>query len=217
MLYRDYSRPADAWIPNVYGGRENLEAVGFLRHLNAVVARALPRRHRRSPRNRRRGPASPRRCPTGWASPSNGTWAGCTTRCATSSTSRSIAPTTTTTSPSACSTPSRRNSSCRSRTTRSCYGKGSLLGKMPGDRWQRFANLRAYLGFMWAHPGKKLLFMGSEIAQEREWNHDAELDWPLLGDPMHAGIQRLVRRPQPALRRRAVAASARRRRRASAG
>ena len=72
------------------------------------------------------------------------------------------------------------------------YGKGSLLGKMPGDRWQSFANLRAYLGFMWAHPGKKLLFMGSEIAQAREWNHDAELDWPLLGDPAHAGIQRLV-------------------------
>jgi len=72
------------------------------------------------------------------------------------------------------------------------HGKGSLLGKMPGDRWQRFANLRAYLGFMWAHPGKKLLFMGCEIAQEREWNHDAEIDWPLLGDPAHAGVQRLV-------------------------
>jgi 1,4-alpha-glucan branching enzyme len=72
------------------------------------------------------------------------------------------------------------------------HGKGSLLGKMPGDRWQRFANLRAYLGFMWAHPGKKLLFMGCEIGQGREWNHDAEIDWPLLGDPMHAGVQRLV-------------------------
>jgi 1,4-alpha-glucan branching enzyme len=73
------------------------------------------------------------------------------------------------------------------------YGKGSLLAKMPGDRWQKFANLRAYLGFMWTHPGKKLLFMGSEIAQEREWNHDGEIDWHLLGDPAHAGIQRLVR------------------------
>jgi 1,4-alpha-glucan branching enzyme len=73
------------------------------------------------------------------------------------------------------------------------HGKRSLLGKMPGDHWQRFANLRAYLGFMFGHPGKKLLFMGDEFAQEREWNHDAALDWHLLGDAMHAGMQRLVR------------------------
>jgi len=72
------------------------------------------------------------------------------------------------------------------------HGKGSLLAKMPGDRWQKFANLRAYFGFMWAHPGKKLLFMGGELAQEREWNHDGEVDWFLLNDPAHAGIQRLV-------------------------
>ena len=73
------------------------------------------------------------------------------------------------------------------------HGKGSLLGKMPGDRWQKFAGLRAYLGFMWGHPGKKLLFMGGEFAQDREWNHDASLDWHLLADPSHAGMQRLVR------------------------
>jgi 1,4-alpha-glucan branching enzyme len=73
------------------------------------------------------------------------------------------------------------------------HGKGSLLGKMPGDRWQKFANLRAYYGFMFAHPGKKLLFMGCEFAQEREWNHDRSLDWHLLDDPLHAGVQRLVR------------------------
>jgi 1,4-alpha-glucan branching enzyme len=73
------------------------------------------------------------------------------------------------------------------------HGKGSLIAKMPGDRWQRFANLRAYFGFMWGHPGKKLLFMGSEFAQEREWNHDRELDWPSLDDPPHAGVQRVVR------------------------
>lgn len=73
------------------------------------------------------------------------------------------------------------------------HDKGSLLNKMPGDRWQRFANLRAYLAFMWMHPGKKLLFMGGEFGQEREWNHDAGLDWQLLDDPDHAGLRRLVR------------------------
>jgi 1,4-alpha-glucan branching enzyme len=73
------------------------------------------------------------------------------------------------------------------------HGKGSLIGKMPGDHWQKFANLRAYLGFMWTHPGKKLLFMGGEIAQDREWSHDREIDWWLLDDPAHRGIQRLVR------------------------
>ena len=64
---------------------------------------------------------------------------------------------------------------------------------MPGDRWQRFANLRAYFGFMWSHPGKKLLFMGGEFAQEGEWSHDHELDWPTIDDPAHAGVQRLIR------------------------
>ncbi len=73
------------------------------------------------------------------------------------------------------------------------HGKGSLLGKMPGDRWQQFANLRAYLGFMFGHPGKKLLFMGCEFAQVREWNHDRSLDWHLLDDTLHSGMQRLVR------------------------
>jgi len=73
------------------------------------------------------------------------------------------------------------------------HGKGSLLGKMPGDRWQQFANLRAYYGFMVGHPGKKLMFMGCEFAQDREWNHDTSLDWHLLGDASHAGMQRLVR------------------------
>jgi 1,4-alpha-glucan branching enzyme len=73
------------------------------------------------------------------------------------------------------------------------HGKGSLIGKMPGDRWQQFANLRAYFGYLWAHPGKKLLFMGGEFAQQREWNHDASLDWHLLAHAEHAGVQRLVR------------------------
>jgi 1,4-alpha-glucan branching enzyme len=73
------------------------------------------------------------------------------------------------------------------------HGKGSLISKMPGDAWQKFANLRAYYGFMWGHPGKKLLFMGCEFAQGREWNHDTELEWGLLEHPQHAGVQNLVR------------------------
>ena len=72
------------------------------------------------------------------------------------------------------------------------HGKGSLLQRMPGDRWQQFANLRACYGYMWAHPGKKLLFMGGEFAQEQEWNHDQSLDWHLQAGHEHRGITRLV-------------------------
>jgi 1,4-alpha-glucan branching enzyme len=73
------------------------------------------------------------------------------------------------------------------------HGKGSMLSKMPGDRWQQLANLRALYAFMWAHPGKKLLFMGNEIAQEQEWSEERSLDWHLLEDPEHSGVQALVR------------------------
>jgi 1,4-alpha-glucan branching enzyme len=82
-----------------------------------------------------------------------------------------------------------------------------MLGKMPGDAWQQFANLRAYYGFMWGHPGKKLLFMGQEFAQPSEWDHEQPLPWGLLADPRHVGVQDLVRdlnrlyREQPALHR----------------
>jgi len=72
------------------------------------------------------------------------------------------------------------------------YGKGSLIRKMPGDDWQKFANLRAYFGFMWGHPGKKLLFMGGEIAQWDEWSHDREIAWDLVQYPRHRGIQKLM-------------------------
>ena len=80
---------------------------------------------------------------------------------------------------------------------------------MPGDDWQKFANLRAYFGFMWTYPGKKLLFMGGEFAQEREWNHDTGLDWYLLDEPQHAGVQALVRDLNHAYR--GIAGAARRR------
>jgi 1,4-alpha-glucan branching enzyme len=73
------------------------------------------------------------------------------------------------------------------------HGKRSLLGRMPGDDWQRFANLRAYYGFMWGHPGKKLLFAGGELAQPTEWNHDAQLPWELLDEARHRGVQLLLR------------------------
>jgi 1,4-alpha-glucan branching enzyme len=85
------------------------------------------------------------------------------------------------------------------------HGKGSMIGKMPGDRWQQFANLRALYAYMWAHPGKKLLFMGGELAQYAEWSHDRSLDWHLLEFAEHAGVQQLVRelnrvyRAEPAL------------------
>jgi len=87
------------------------------------------------------------------------------------------------------------------------HGKGSLLARMPGDEWQRFANLRAYYALMWAHPGSKLLFMGSEFGQSHEWNHDASLDWEQAGRPLNQGMARLVSdlnrtlRDQPALHR----------------
>jgi 1,4-alpha-glucan branching enzyme len=85
------------------------------------------------------------------------------------------------------------------------HGKGSLLNKMPGDRWQKFANLRSLYAYMWAHPGKKLLFMGGELAEWQEWNYDASLHWDLLEHADHQGMQSLIRdlnriyRSQPAL------------------
>jgi len=193
MLYRDYSRKEGEWIPNVYGGRENLEAIGFLRHLNEVVAERCP------------GAIMVAEESTAWPGVSrpissgglgfsykwNMGWMHDTLNYVSKD-------------------PIHRQYHNHDMTfgllyafsenfilplshDEVVYGKRSLIGKMPGDRWRRFANLRAYFGFMWGHPGKKLLFMGGEIAQEREWNHDRELDWPLLQDPIHAGVQRLVR------------------------
>ena len=193
MLYRDYSRRAGEWVPNVYGGRENLEAIGFLRHLNAVVAERCPGAIMVAEESTA-WPGVSRPAPTGGLGFSykwNMGWMHDTLNYMAKD-------------------PVHRQYHHNDMTFGLLYaftenfilplshdevvhGKGSLIGKMPGDRWQRFANLRAYFGFMWGHPGKKLLFMGGEFAQEREWNHDRELDWPSIDDPAHAGVQRLVR------------------------
>lgn len=193
MLYRDYSRREGEWIPNVHGGRENLEAIGFLRHLNAVVAERCPGAIMVAEESTAWGGVS-RPISTGGLGFSykwNMGWMHDTLNYMAKE-------------------PVHRQYHHGEMTFGLLYafsenfilplshdevvhGKGSLIGKMPGDRWQRFANLRAYFGFMWGHPGKKLLFMGGEFAQQSEWNHDRELDWPSIDDPGHAGVQRLVR------------------------
>ncbi len=208
MLYRDYSRREGEWIPNIYGGRENLEAIGFIRHLNAVVAERCPSAMMIAEESTAWGGVS-RPISSGGLGFSykwNMGWMHDTLNYMSK---ESI----------------HRQYHHHDMTFGLLYafsenfilplshdevvhGKGSLIGKMPGDRWQRFANLRAYYGFMWGHPGKKLLFMGDEFAQEREWSHDRDLDWPSLDDPLHAGVQRAVRdlnrvyASEPALHRR---------------
>jgi 1,4-alpha-glucan branching enzyme len=205
MLYRDYSRKAGEWVPNIDGGRENLEAVGFLQHLNAVVAERCPGAMMIAEESTawpgvtqpvsNRGLGFSYKWNMGWMhdslqyierDPIHRAYHhdDITFGLLYAFSEKFILPLS---------------------HDEVVYGKHSLIGKMPGDRWQKFANLRAYFGFMWAHPGKKLLFMGCEIAQWAEWNHDAELDWDLLGNPDHAGVQRLVRdlnrlyRAEPAL------------------
>jgi 1,4-alpha-glucan branching enzyme len=205
MLYLDYSRPAGEWLPNVFGGRENLDAVAFVKELNAVT-------HRRV-----QGVVMAAEESTAWPGVSRPIEAGglgfgfkwnmgwmhdtldyfgrdsvhrrhhhneLTFSLLYAFTENFILPLS---------------------HDEVVHGKGSLLSRMPGDRWQQLANLRALYGYMWAHPGKQLLFMGSELAQEREWSHETSLDWHLLGQPGHAGVQSLVRdlnhayRAEPAL------------------
>ena len=193
MLYRDYSRKAGEWIPNVHGGRENLEAISFLKRTNEVIGGERPQAATLAEESTA-FPAVSR--PTyagglGFHFKWNMGWMHDTLQYMARD-------------------PIHRSHHHGEMTFGLVYaftenfvlpishdevvhGKGSLLAKMPGDRWQQFANLRAYYGFMWGHPGKKLLFMGCEFAQMREWNHDASLDWHLLEQAEHAGIQRLVR------------------------
>ncbi|TDP63107.1 1,4-alpha-glucan branching protein GlgB [Roseateles toxinivorans] len=207
MLYRDYSRPAGEWLPNAQGGRENLEAVSLFKQLNERLGLDAPGAITLAEESTSFPGVS---APTsggglGFHYKWNMGWMNDTLRYAHED-------------------PIHRRWHHDKMTFGLVYafsenfvlpishdevvhGKGSMLGKMPGDDWQRFANLRAYYGFMWGHPGKKLLFMGQEFGQPSEWNHEASLPWALLDDLRHAGVQRLVRdlnhlyRERPALHR----------------
>jgi 1,4-alpha-glucan branching enzyme len=193
MLYRDYSRPAGEWIANLHGGRENLEAIALLQRGNEVLGAECP------------GAISVAEESTAFAGVSAPTDAGglgfhykwnmgwmhdsleymqedpLHRRWHHDKMSFGLV------------YAFSENFVLPLSHDEVVHGKGSILGRMPGDDWQRFANLRAYYGFMWGHPGKKLLFMGQEFAQPTEWQHDGELPWALLSDPRHAGVQRLVR------------------------
>ncbi len=192
MLYLDYSRKQGEWIPNQYGGRENLEAISFLRRLNEEVYKAYPDVQTVAEES------------TAWPMVSRPTYVGGlgfgfkwdmgwmhdTLVYITKD-------------------PVHRKYHQNELTFRMIYafsenfilplshdevvhGKGSLLSKMPGDDWQKFANLRLLLGYMYAQPGKKLLFMGGEFGQWREWKHDESLDWHLIQYDRHAQVQRWV-------------------------
>jgi 1,4-alpha-glucan branching enzyme len=192
MLYLDYARGDGEWIPNRYGGRENIEAIEFLRRLNEEVYKAFPSAQTIAEES------------TAWPMVSRPTYVGglgfgfkwdmgwmhdtleymsldpifrkyhhdkLTFRMLYAFHENFVLPLS---------------------HDEVVYGKRSLLGKMPGDDWQKFANLRALFGYMYAQPGKKLLFMGGEFGQWNEWIHDASLDWHLLGDAPHAGLKRWV-------------------------
>jgi 1,4-alpha-glucan branching enzyme len=193
MLYRDYSRPAGEWIPNEHGGRENYEAIAFLKEVHEVLHQEAPRATTCAEEStafpRVTGPVAEgglgfdHKWNMGWMhdtlsyfalDPINRRWHHnkLTFAMMYAHTEDYVLPLS---------------------HDEVVHGKGSLLNKMAGDRWQQLANLRALYAWMYAHPGKKLLFMGAELAQPSEWDHDAELPWHLLEDPAHAGVQHLVR------------------------
>ena len=207
MLYLDYARKEGEWIPNRSGGRENLGAIEFLRDLN----RAVYRDHPDTTMIAEESTAWPMVSrPTdmgglGFGLKWNMGWMHDTLKYMQQD-------------------PLYRRYHHGQLTfsliyafnenfvlplshDEVVYGKGSLIGKMPGDGWQQFANLRALFGYMWGHPGKKLLFMGGEFGQRREWTHEGELEWWVTGLPEHAGVQRWVSdlnrvyRSEPALHR----------------
>jgi 1,4-alpha-glucan branching enzyme len=192
MLYRDYSRASGEWVPNIHGGRENLENVAFLKHLNQVVRERCP------------GAVTIAEESTAWpgvTSPVEQGGLGFDYKWNMGWMHDSLE--------YVKRDPVHRRWHHHEFTFSMIYafsekyvlplshdevvhGKGSLVGKMPGDRWRQLATLRAYLAFMWAHPGKKLLFMGGELGQETEWNHDDQIAWHLLERPDHQGVQRLI-------------------------
>ena len=193
MLYRDYSRDEGEWVPNRHGGRENLEAIDFLKRMNEAVYSECPGIMTAAEESTS-FPGVSR--PTdhdglGFGFKWNMGWMNDTLEYIKHD-------------------PIHRKYHHHQMTFGIQYafsenfilpishdevvhGKGSMLIKMPGNEWERFANLRAYYGFMWSHPGKKLLFMGCEFAQASEWNHDVSLDWHLLDYDLHRGIQSFVR------------------------
>ncbi|NYH27068.1 1,4-alpha-glucan branching protein GlgB [Paraburkholderia bryophila] len=207
MLYRDYSRAHDQWIPNRFGGRENLEAIDFLRSMNRIVCAERPSaitfaEESSSFPNVSRplemgGLGFHYKWNMGWM---NDTLA----YMAQDPVHRKYDHGKLTFGPFYAFS---ENFVLPLSHDEVVHGKGSILARMPGDDWQRFANLRAYYGFMWGHPGKKLLFMGCEFGQADEWQADRSLDWHLLANPLHSGVQRLVRdlnavqRHYPALHR----------------
>jgi 1,4-alpha-glucan branching enzyme len=193
MLYLDYSREPGEWVPNRYGGREYLEAFDFLRELNALTHAEQP------------GTVVMAEESTAFPAVSRPTWVGGLgfTYKWNMGWMHDILT-------YASKNPIYRRWEHQHLTFSLLYawnenfvlpfshdevvhGKGSLISRMPGDAWQQAANLRALYTFMYAHPGKKLLFMGAEFGQRQEWNHDASLDWHLLAEPLHGGLQRFVR------------------------
>ncbi|RBP67128.1 1,4-alpha-glucan branching enzyme [Brevibacterium sanguinis] len=193
MLYLDYSRDDGQWSPNREGGRENLEAIDFLQEVNATAYRRFPGILMIAEEST----AFP-----GVTAPTSGGGLGFGLKWNMGWMHDSLG---------YISTDPLFRQYQHSQLTFSIvyafsenyllpishdevvHGKGSLLRKMPGDRWQQLANVRAFLAYQWAHPGKQLIFMGTEFGQEAEWSHDHGLDWWLTDDPRHSGVQRLVR------------------------
>jgi len=205
MLYLDYGRREGDWIPNRYGGKENIEAIHFLRTVNEQVYAAFPDVLMIAEES------------TAWPQVSKPTYVGglgfgfkwnmgwmhdVLSYMSTDPVFRSYHHNEITFSLMYAFS---ENFILPFSHDEVVYGKGSMLRKMPGDEWQKFANLRLLYGFMFSHPGKKLLFMGSEFGQWSEWNHDASLNWQLIETPLHGGLKRWVRdlntfyRGQPSL------------------